>query len=460
MKSADEAGGNVRWKPLRSRSFRAFMGGFALDQFADGLWLYTLGWLAAQTGQGIASAMIFVAAAVPSFLLQPLGGLLTDRYGSRRLTVITLICRAAALAVWASVADRVDGSVVVIMVAAATISAIEGFHNSAVWAYPRSLLPDTREIQKTASSLESLVRRLAHGAGPLLGGALTVRFGLGAGPSVGAVALAVAVVIFRKLPRASEPGEAIVRHSDLGEEQTDPQLSLRAGLRYAFQTNRTVAACIVSTGVLNFCVSASIVVGLPLLAGAAGWGAGQFGVVAAAFGVGAGIGNLATSGRDVPLPWLLVANAGTGLPLVVMGLSRGFSVALTCSLLAGGCVGVAAPGLAGYVRAAPPSALVGRVGAVLEMAYGVEPVGYLLFGVTAAAVSTRWSFLGSGVLTVVVACSALVVVLRGSPRTGPSEVVGGGVARVQFLHDVGDVGVEEVPDRHAENLRQAGDQHS
>ena len=85
-------------RPLRDRDFRLLWAGMTVSLLGDGVYLVAVAWQAYDVSNSPAAlAVTGVAWTLPTVLLLPFGGTLSDRIGRRPLMITADLLRAAAV---------------------------------------------------------------------------------------------------------------------------------------------------------------------------------------------------------------------------------------------------------------------------------------------------------------------------------------------------------------------------
>src|SRR6185295_1398667 len=257
-------------------SFRRLLASLAISSLGD--WLYTVALLAfvfERTGSPSWLAATTAIRILPIVVLGPIGGVLADRYDRRHLIIASDLVRAALMVALAGVV--VLGLPVVLaplLAGAATL--VSSVHPPAVAASTPRLV-DAEQLQR-ANAARAAIGQAAIVAGPALGAAVLAL----SSPAVAilgnaATFLASAVVV------ATIPAGPAFRPSRDGAS-ADLVGDLRAGvdaLRGAPAAVRVIAADAICSAVYGI-----LTVTLVLVAGRVGAGAGGYGLLLGAFGVG------------------------------------------------------------------------------------------------------------------------------------------------------------------------------
>ncbi len=399
---------------LRHEGVPAFFAALLSDELATALWVFTLGWVASRASTVTGTGVILLASGLPYALMLVLGGSLTDRLGSARVAVWTLLARVMVMLGWWWAALEGHASSGTLIVGAVLVGAIAGVHQPAMTSYPVQLVPD--EGQASSMVIERGLARFAQGGAGFAAGLLTEHWGVGGPAAVAAalliLALAVVAVLGRGLPSVSAatavPSEKVLSH-------------LVGGLRWVGDRpilRRTLAV----QSAVSALVGSLLLVLLPLRARAAGWTPASYGWAFGAFGVGMLFGVLgalwaAERRGGVGVYGSVVLALGGCLSVAALGVAQSAAWTATLAGAAGLLFGPVGPTLSGYLRgvarADADAAVSGRAMAVLLlMTDAVEPLVLFIAAAIVAAISVDQAALLLGGL------AALACVWAGSGLRG------------------------------------------
>ncbi|MFJ7194103.1 MULTISPECIES: MFS transporter [unclassified Streptomyces] len=387
----------------------------------DVVYFLALSWAATRVGGPSQVGLVVAAGALPRAVLMLGGGVVADRFGPRRVAVVSDAIRCAViLAVAAAVVPR-SPSVWLLVAVALVFGVVDAVFMPAVGALPSRLTAPGQLAR--VQGLRGLSIRLSNAVGPVLAGSVLVIGGAAGAFTVAGVLFAVSLVVLLTV-RTTDPAEAESRRTSAWRELGD-------GLRYV-RGHRMLAPLVVVIGLSEMCFSGPVATGLVLLADERGWGASGLGWVASAFSAGAAAAALLlTVASRIPRAGpamsgaLLVTAAGAvalgrapSLPAAVMfgaliGLSSGFTTTVTSALI--------------QTETAPR--YLGRVTAVTTLCtLGLAPALFPVAGLTVALWGADVFFAGCGAICLLAAAVGLSVpVLRRAELrpAGPATRAGG-----------------------------------
>lgn len=377
--------------PLAHPGFRLLFTGQLASNVGDAFYAIALPWYVLSShGGAVLLATVLAAYGVPRTVFVAFGGHVADRFGAWSVMMVADVVRTIAVALLAAVAISGPASASLLVPLAAVIGAGEGlFLPGSVSIIPR-LLPDD-ELQ-SGNGLSSSGTQLATFLGPAIGGAVValtssgVAFAIDAGTfflSAGTLAGIWRLKRAEQRPVPVEGGPAqTIEGEDSEAGRSEP---VKVSLMRLIRSERILKIVLVTTLAANIGSGGLGEVALPALArGPFRAGAGGYGGLIAALGLGALIGTIVAGQK-----------AGLSRPAVVASvifLVEGCFMALVPYL--GGAVpgGVALfvfGGLNGFgnvviitalQRWGPPAALGRLMGLVMLMGFGLFPVSVLLGG--------------------------------------------------------------------------------
>ena len=392
----------ARLGALRHRDFRLFWGGQLVSQI--GTWMQSVGqaWLVLELTQSpFHLGLVIALQSTPILLLSAVGGAMSDRFGKRRILLVT----QTAMMVQALVLAILVGSGHVRYWHVAVLAVVYGLGRAMDIPARQAYLTDLvgKRDLPNAVALNSVVFNGARIVGPAVAGLLIARFGVTIAFLLNGVSFVAVLAALAAIGTAGRPDPA-------------GQLGIREGLvgavTYAAGTPPVMFTLgllvIVSLLALNFNVVVPLIARTVLNEGARG-----FGLLMSALGAGAVVGaiGLALLRRGRPPLWQLAGSAAMLCAGIIM-LALVPTFAATAALLAalGCCQIVFTTGCNTTLQLATPDALRGRVMGLYAVTFaGMTPFGSLLVGTIAEHLGVRVAcVLGGG--TGLLALAALVFV--------------------------------------------------
>ncbi len=397
--------------PLGDSNFRLLTGGQFTSTVGDYCYAVALPWLVL-SGHGSPTLLGTVLACygVPRVVALPLGGVLADKLGPRRIMLIADTARAMLAGLLILVAARHVIALAVLGPIAVGLGAGEGlFLPAANSIMPSILVPD-----RLAAGNAINMAALESGAvlGPVLGGAMVAAAGSVPAFAVDAASFLVSAVTlaFIRLNRAaaalSDTAESAehAEHAEHAEPGVPSSLAGAAesapGLWEFVRRERLLKLLLLVTLMANFGAAGTLEVAMPTLAHAR-WGADGYGALLACIGVGTVAGTLA-SARASRLRRPAVA-AGYALLICAAGIAAipflgGLAGACAAALLLGVGLGFGNTVIITLAQKWVPSELLGRVMSVVMMcAIGSFPVTTVVTGLLVHALGPAPFFIIAGV---------------------------------------------------------------
>ena len=390
----------------KHRNYRLYFSGQIVS--LSGTWMQdtALPWLVLSlTGSPVYVGLLVFARYAPFMLFGLFSGALADRFDNRRVVIVTqgasmLVAGGLAALAFAGVDVVWPYFVLAFFGGAALVFDAPNRHALTFQLVGREELPN-------AVALNSSMFNAARVVGPALGGVLIAVVGVSWCFAINAASF-LAVLAGLLLMRTAE----FFPLRRVGEPQKT-LAATREGLAYMWRSPRVklvlVITLVVSATGFNFRVLLPVLASQTLHAGAA-----VFGVLFAAFGVGALAGALgaAALGRA---SWkaLIIGSAGFSGAMLVLAPVRNAAVAAALLVLIGFCFSTWTANSQSILQLTAPDHLRGRVLGLYLLAFaGFSPIGGLLAGWLADVGGTKLAFGVSG--SVGLAVTALVAArLRG-----------------------------------------------
>ena len=393
------------WAPLRVRAFRVLW----LTQLGSmvGTWMSNVGaqWLLVdQPGAETLVALVQAAAMLPVLVLAMPAGALADMVDRRRLLIgiqVFQVIVGVAL-VWLTLAGRISPSTLLtftVLLGCGTTIAIPGYQ-----ALVQDLVP--RKQLRSVAALNGIAMNLARAIGPPVAGVVLARSGASAVFALNTlsfVALA-GVLLGLRLP-AKEPNRLPERFNG----------ALRAGARYVQHSpavRRIVLRCLI------FVVpGAALWALLPLVATRLlRLGAGGYGLLLAALGVGAIIGAalLPRIGKQFTANQLVLIAGIVFAAATVVTVTVRTAIIVVLILVPAGLAWLSVLAtLNGALQTFLPVWVRARGLSIYQMAFaGGQAVGSIVWGVVAQLSGLTPALLVAAVLLAVGALSVIVVPLH------------------------------------------------
>ncbi len=368
----------------RHRNYRLFFTGQVVS--AAGTWMQNiaLAWLVIElSGSPLAVGALAFCRFMPFLVFGLLAGVVVDRYDTRRLLTLTQ-GTAMVVSVALAVVTLTGVATLPLVYALAALGGLVLVIDAPGRQTLTYQMVGPAELQN-AVALNSSLFNASRVIGPAIAGVLIALVGTGVCFVVNAISF-LAVFVSLRLIRAEEL-------TPVERQATKVVAGIREGVRWAVHAPiaRTVlvVVTVVSTMGFNFHVL------VPLLASEAlDVGAETFGILSAAFGLGALVGALATASLREASQRAFVGGA-VGFSAAMLALALVDSVPLALVLLSGlgVCFSLFTASANALVQLAAPDHLRGRVVSLYLFAFvGFAPIGGLVAGFLAERGGTPLAF--------------------------------------------------------------------
>ena len=390
----------------RDRMVIAWVLAVTVSWFGDAMWTVALAWTAAHTVSPAMAGVVIGLETLPAAALVLVGGVLADRFDTRRVLVAGQLAQALVMVVGAIAWTAGHRGATTLTVLAVSFGVTVGLTLPAGMTLVRQLVRE--EDLGAVSGWNNVAVRVARLLGAPVGGVLVAWRGPAAPMLLNAVTfLAIAATLALvvrpryRIPRTPAPVLA----------------SLRDGLGYLRRTPAARLLVIGLTG-LNVFVTPAVALGVALGVSRAGWGSTWLGLAEGALAAGAIVGSLLAI-RHRPLRPARAAFAVLlvqAVAIVGIGVgSRGVLVAAMAVI--GLSSGLASVWLSATFQRTVASTHLGRVSSVLLLGdRTLVPLALPVFGALAAGASllTATALFGAGmfVLSLVLATRPAVARLR------------------------------------------------
>lgn len=396
--------GRATFASLANPNYRRYFVGQIVS--VSGTWMQRLAqsWLVLRLtdGSGVALGIEIALQFLPMLLLGAWGGVVADRFDKRRLLIVTQIVPAVlaaglGLVVWADAA-----TLPIVFAFTLGLGLVNVFDNPARQTFVLEMVG--REDLPNAVALNSVVMNTSRVVGPAIGGivievvGLVPCFLLNAASYLAVVVALVAMDVSRLLPAPRVPrakGQA------------------RAGLRYVWSEPRlrTPLLMMAVIGTLGF--NSQVVI--PLVAtGEFGLGAGGFGGLTSALGIGAVVGGLAAASRQgISYRRLVGLAAAMGGSILLAAVAPTLATETVALFVVGVCSFAFVATANATLQLTSRPDMRGRVMALYAIAFlGTTPIGAPLIGWICSAFGARAGFVVGGAGTLLAAVWAAVSLAR------------------------------------------------
>ena len=364
------------FRALKHRNFQLFFGGQIISLV--GTWMQTVAeaWLIYRlTGSSVLLGVLGFVGQIPIFLLSPVAGLAADRWP--RCSVVIATQTSSMMLAFTLAALTLSGRIRVweIITLATLLGTVNAFDVPARQSFLIEMVG--REDLLNAIALNSSMFNGARVAGPAIAGIVVALVGEGWCFLLNGVSY-LAVIAGLLMMR--------IEKSTAVHDGSSPLEKLREGFNFARHT-KPIRALLELIAVVSF-MALPFTVLMPIFAGRIlGGGAGAYGTLMGAVGLGAMGGALAIAMRQQLRGLGNVAGysaAGLGVSLVLFSASRWYWLSLVILVLSGFAMMMQFTAINTLIQAMVPDQLRGRMMSLYSMMFlGMAPLGSLLAGATA-----------------------------------------------------------------------------
>ncbi|HEY9290788.1 MAG TPA: MFS transporter, partial [Microlunatus sp.] len=367
----------------------------------DVVYSLALTWTATQVAGPAKAGLVVGAGAVPRAVLMLAGGVVADRFGPRRIAIVSDATRCLVILAAALLILLTRPGLPTLLAVALIFGALDALFMPAVGALPATITVPSQLVR--VQGMRGLSIRLSNTLGPVLGGAVLAAAGaVGAFGTAGVLFAISLVLLLTVRTTASAP---------IGS--TDGAWrGLTDGLRY-LRRHRVLAPLVVVIGLSEMCFSGPVAVGLVMLARERGWGAAGMGWIAGAFSVGGAVATLLiTAVRRIPRAGVIAGCSllATAAATVILGAAPNLGPAIALGGTVGLTSGTASVLTQSLLQTAADPGYLGRVTSVTTLCtLGLAPILMPAVGLTVAAWGAAAFFLGCGGICLIAAALAFLV---------------------------------------------------
>jgi MFS family permease len=351
--------------------------GVTVSWFGDAMWTVALAWTAAHTVSPAMAGVVIGLETLPAAALVLLGGVVADRFDTRRVMVAGQLTQALVMVGGAIAWTAGHRGASTLVVLAVSFGVTVGLTLPAGMTLVRQLVRE--QDLGTVSGWNNIAVRVARLLGAPAGGVLVAWRGPAAPMLLNAVTF---LVVAAALVLVVRPRYRIARTAE------PPLASLRGGLAYLRGTPAVRLLVLGLTG-LNVFVTPAVALGVALAVSRSGWGSTWVGIAEAALAAGAILGSLLAIRHRPAHP----ARASFAVLLVqavgIVGVGVDHRAVLVLAMAAIGVTsGLASVWLSATFQRTVASTHLGRVTSVLLLGdRTLVPVALPVFGALAAGAS-------------------------------------------------------------------------
>ncbi|CAG0932358.1 hypothetical protein TFLX_02562 [Thermoflexales bacterium] len=418
------------WQPLTRRDFRALWLGYSAFMLGNQFYFVALTWLLLDlTDSGALLGSVLVVAAIPRMVFMLIGGAVVDRFSPRPVLRVFSSAVTIVVGTLTLLLSREALGIGALYVIAALIGLCDAFfYPAATASVPKMIdqaqLPAANALIQTGDQITQI-------AGPTLAGVLIGLAGLPLAFAINTAFFATGA-IFLGLMRAPALTAEVK-----SQASTDHMLgSILAGLRYAWR-DPAIRASLIIIGMLNFALVGPLTVGTAALTETRLGGAGDYGLLMAAMGLGSLLGTLgagACNGLRRPGRILTGLALLLGVSAMLLGLAESLPVTLVIMAVMGAGIGFTSVIAVAWLQSRAAAQMQGRLMSVLMFAMVVfDPFSQGLAGIM-LDVGLTALFVVAGALLIV---TGLVTIGNKAIRSAGEPINAAGVFKAP---------IEQLPD--------------
>jgi MFS family permease len=381
----------VGWTAFGYQPFKLFIAAMLSSTSGSFVYYAALGWYVLEvTGSAAAVGFAFTMSGLPILVLTAHAGVLTDRFGARRMLLLSLIAMAIATIAQAALAVSGAPPYAVVVALALGLGIAQTIGAPASVAIVTELVPP--HAVSSATVLNFLHMNVARIIGGLVGGLLLAT-------TTSAATFVAATVLF-VLPVAIM---ARVRTTEANAPEDRPRATLIGPLVEAFRyaTSHPTLGLLIILSIVPGAIGLSYLFMLPVAAVELGIGAGGLGILMAAAGVGGLVAGLSLESIQRRIGHgraLFGGMIGAAIGMTAFGMVPGAPLAIATLLIVGASFLTFASATVTLTQALAPPRLRGRLVSLFATLYwGMMPVGALIVGLIAEATTARTAIALCGV---------------------------------------------------------------
>jgi MFS family permease len=385
----------IIFRSLNYRNYRLFFSGQSISLIGTWMQRIALPWLVYHmTGSALLLGVVGFAGQIPTFLLSPLAGVLTDRWSKYHVLLVTQIISMiqASIIAWLCLTGQVQiWHIVVLSIALGCINAFDvpSRHSFVIE------MVEKKEDLGNAIALNSLMFNGARLIGPSIAGVMLASTGEGICFLLNAISYVFVIISLLMMN---------IRIKDERKKEFNILKELKDGLDYTFGFP-PIKHLILLLSLVSL-VGMSYTVLMPVYAKEILHGDSHtYGFMMGAAGFGALLGALYLASRETILKLgrlVPLAAALFGAGLIGLSFSRLFPVALILMVFIGMGVMLQAAASNTIIQTITEDDKRGRVMSFYTMAImGTAPFGSLISGGLAKIIGTPFTILASGIVCII-----------------------------------------------------------
>lgn len=316
------------FRSLRYRNYRLFFGGQGISLIGTWMQRIAMPWLVYHiTGSAFQLGLVSFAGQIPTFILAPFAGVITDKFPKYKILLLTQIISLVQALILAILALTGNIQIWHIVLLSIVLGSINAFDVPSRQSFVIEMV-DKKEDLGNAIALNSMMFNGARLIGPSIAGVMLATMGEGICFMINAISY-VFVIMSLLLMRVKKKDQEVRRGNLFGE--------MKEGLDYTFGF-KPIKHIIILLAVVNL-LGASYQVLMPVFAKEVlEGGSGTFGFLMGAAGLGALAGAVYLASRETVIKLgriIPIAAAMFGAGLVAMAFSRHLLPALALMTVSG-----------------------------------------------------------------------------------------------------------------------------
>ncbi len=397
----------VALAPLRNRDYRLLFAALAVSLTGDGIWIVAIAFEVITLGGGPVQLSLVVASFSAGLIgLILVGGLVADRLPRRQVMLAADVVRAVVVATVATLALTGGLEIWMLAVAGFVVGAGESFFIPSYTGLVPHLVDEDQIL--AANGLEGTLRPLAEfAAGPALGGIAVAALSPGA-----AIMVDSATFVFSAACLLGIRTEGTAARDDAEASVRRALNDLREGGRYVRHTSWLWTTLLFALIAVLFLIGPIDVLIPFAVTDRLDSGAGAYGALLTAFGIGSAVGALGISARPMPrryLTTMLLVWGFGALPIAVIGLASSLWPMLVAMVVVGVTSGIGDVVWGTLLQRRVPDHLRGRVSSLdFFVSLGLLPVSMALAGPAADAFGLTTVFIAAGLVPAIIGPLALI----------------------------------------------------
>ena len=383
------------FRSLQYRNYRLFFSGQSISLIGTWMQRIAMPWLVYHmTGSAFQLGLVSFAGQIPTFLLAPLAGVVTDKYSKYKVLLITQILSLIQAFILALLSLTGAIQIWQIVLLSIALGCINAFDTPSRHSFVIEMV-EKKEDLGNAIALNSMMFNGARLIGPSVAGMMLATAGEGICFLINAISYIFVVVslLFMHVKKKEEKRESGKLLDDMKE-----------GLNYTFGFP-PIKHILILLGVASL-MGSSYQVLMPVFAKEVlQGGSGTFGFLMGAAGSGALVGALFLASREslIKLGRIIpVAAALSGAGLVALSFSRNFPISLLLMVIIGVGMMLHAASSNTILQTITDDDKRGRVMSFYTLAImGTAPFGSLLAGSLAKIIGTPYTILIGGISCII-----------------------------------------------------------